>query len=319
MINPLGRLLDENNYVVSDGAMATELEKRGVDTNSALWSAEALIKDPEAVIAVHRSYFEAGAAIATTDSYQATPQAFIEAGFTAAQGAQFITQSVQLAQAARDEYLANLPREERLAKGSALLIAGSVGPYGAYLADGSEYRGDYTLTDTQYRDFHRERMQLLADAGVDLFAFETMPNAAEVKALCGLLTDEFPGMTAWVSLSVGESSTALCDGTSLAAVVDMANACDQITAVGINCTAEENVTATLHTLTPLTAKPIIVYPNNGDIYNPIDKSWQANPNARSFTALAPEWRAAGARIIGGCCRSTPADIAGMATALAAQN
>ncbi len=319
MMNPLGRLLDEGQYLVSDGAMATELEKRGVDTNSALWSAEALIKNPEAVIAVHRSYFEAGAAIATTDSYQATPQAFIEAGFTAQQAGQFITQSVQLAQAGRDEYLANLPRAERLAKGSARLIAGSVGPYGAYLADGSEYRGDYALTDAQYRDFHRERMQLLADAGVDLFAFETMPNAAEVRALCGLLTDEFPGMTAWLALSVGTSHTALCDGTPLAEVLALANDCAQITAVGINCTAEENVTATLHTLAPLTAKPIIVYPNNGDIYNPVDKSWQTNPNARSFAALAPEWQAAGASIIGGCCRSTPADIAGMAAALAAQD
>lgn len=194
--------------LVIDGAMATELEKRGVETNNALWSAMALIHNPDAVIAVHKSYFEAGANVAITDSYQANLPAFEAAGLSVTESRRLISESVRLAQRARDEYR----KEEGLKR--PLLIAGSVGPYGAYLADGSEYTGNYQLTKQQYQNFHRERMQILAAAGADLFAFETQPNFEETQALVDLLENEFPEMSAWVSFSVNQKGQ-LCDGTSL--------------------------------------------------------------------------------------------------------
>ncbi|WP_054679128.1 homocysteine S-methyltransferase [Lacticaseibacillus sharpeae] len=315
MQNPLGNLLDQQQYLVNDGAMGTELEKHGVDTNNALWSAMALLKNPEAVIAVHRSYFEAGANIATTDSYQANPQAFAKLGLTEQQSDDLIRQTVQLASAARDEYLANLTTVQRFSQARNLLIAGSVGPYGTFLADGSEYTGAYDLTADAYQDFHWRRMALLERAGADLFALETMPNFAEIKALCALLKDEFPEMTAWVSLSIGTNQDKLADGTPLADVVEFLNDQRQVVALGINCTSMNNVTSALRVISAHTAKPIIVYPNNGDIYDPTDKSWQVNPEAATFSDLVPEWVANGARIVGGCCRTTPADVAEIKQAL----
>ncbi len=303
----LNDLLNHQHFLINDGAMATELEKAGVDTNNALWSAMALITDPQAVVAVHRSYFEAGANIATTNSYQANPQAFAALGMTAAASDRLIQQTVALAQQARRDYLVTHPQ-----RAGDLLIAGSIGPYGAYLADGSEYTGDYALTGRQYHDFHRRRLQLLAATGADFFALETMPNIQELQALLGLLHAEFPTMTAWASLSVGDYHDRLCDGTPLTTVCRLLNASDQIRAIGINCTAMTNVTATLATLRPLTDKPIVVYPNNGDRYDPSDKSWHSNPDAPSFATLAPQWQQAGASIIGGCCRTTPADIQAIA-------
>ncbi|MFD1485424.1 homocysteine S-methyltransferase [Lacticaseibacillus baoqingensis] len=302
-MSKLNALLQRQTVVINDGAMATELEKAGVPTNNALWSAMALLTDPQAIRAVHRSYFEAGANIATTNSYQANPQAFVKLGLSENAADHLIQQTVTLAKEARSAYLAAHPQ-----RADELLIAGSIGPYGAYLADGSEYTGAYTLTQAQYQAFHRRRMQLLAASGSDFFAFETMPNLQELTALVHLLENEFPTMTAWASLSVGDAHDQLCDGTALEAVCQLLNESPQIEAIGINCTAMTNVAQTLAVLRPLTHKPLVVYPNNGDHYDPSDKTWHVTPNAPSFAALAPQWQQAGAKIIGGCCRTTPADI-----------
>ena len=307
----LKNLITENlkykTGLVVDGAMATELEKRGVETNSDLWSATALIENPEAITAVHKSYFEHGADIATTNTYQANVAKFMELGLTETESKNLIIKAVELAKKARTEYYDGLSEEARSKRAKYPLIAGSVGPYGAYLADGSEYRGDYDLTEEQYQDFHRQRMELLDQAGVDLFAFETQPNFAETKALVNLLQQEFPEQQAWLSFSIKDSET-LCDGTSLHEAVRYFEAVDKISAIGVNCTTLENIEETVKNIRSVTAKPIIVYPNNGDIYDPITKTWQANPQADTFSDLVPSWRQAGADLIGGCCRTTPTDI-----------
>ncbi|GAX01300.1 homocysteine S-methyltransferase [Secundilactobacillus silagei] len=297
--------LEKQSALVVDGAMATELEKRGVDTDNDLWSAMALVHDPDAVVAVHRSYFDAGANIAITDSYQANIPAFVKAGLTQEQSGKMIFDSVKLAQRARSEYEQTLTDEVRQEK--PLLIAGSVGPYGAYLADGSEYTGDYSLTQQEYQDFHRARLNLLEGAGIDLFAFETQPNFAEAKALVNLLQNEFSGIPAWLSFSVTDQAK-LCDGTPLTQAVEYFNQFPDIVAIGVNCTAMANIEALIQVIAKATDKPIIVYPNNGDTYDPVTKTWELNPNAKSFSELVPKWRAAGASLIGGCCRTTPADI-----------
>lgn len=294
--NPLQALLDEQHIVVSDGAMATELEKRGVQIDNELWSATALLKDPGAVQAVHESYFFAGASIATTNTYQANLPSFADFGINHDDGVALIEQAVILAQHA-------------VAGDDSKLIAGSVGPYGAYLADGSEYTGDYSLSKQEYQDFHRLRMQALYDAGVDFFAFETMPNFEETKALVDLLTNEFPTMTAWLSFSIGDRNDKLCDGTELTTATEYFNDNDNVIAVGVNCTNLTNITAAINRIDDVTDKAIVVYPNNGDIYDPDTKTWKTGVDAPIFTDLVPEWINAGAQIIGGCCRTTPDDIA----------
>ncbi|MGN5245139.1 homocysteine S-methyltransferase [Lactiplantibacillus plantarum] len=289
--------------VVSDGAMATELEKRGVATNSALWSATAMLDHPDAIQAVHQSYLDAGAKIMTTNTYQANVPAFEQAGIAAAQARQLIQQAVTIAHTARDaSYVTDA------------VIAGSIGPYGAYLADGSEYTGAYQLTPSAYQDFHRERLALIMAAGVDVLALETMPRLDEVQALVQLITTTWPQQPYWVSFSIKDPQT-LCDGTSLAAAAKWVAAQPNVVAVGVNCTTLENIAPALTTLKAAVAVPLIVYPNSGDQYDPVTKTWQETHLSHQFASFVPQWLAAGARIIGGCCRTTPKDIATVARAL----
>ncbi|MCT4461477.1 homocysteine S-methyltransferase [Lactiplantibacillus plantarum] len=289
--------------VVSDGAMATELEKRGVATNSALWSATAMLDHPDAIQAVHQSYLDAGAKIMTTNTYQANVPAFEQAGIAAAQARQLIQQAVTIAHTARDA-----------SHVTDAVIAGSIGPYGAYLADGSEYTGAYQLTPSAYQDFHRERLALIMAAGVDVLALETMPRLDEVQALVQLITTTWPQQPYWVSFSIKDPQT-LCDGTSLAVAAKWVAAQPNVVAVGVNCTTLENIAPALTTLKAAVAVPLIVYPNSGDQYDPVTKTWQETYLSHQFASFVPQWLAAGTRIIGGCCRTTPKDIATVARAL----
>ena len=289
--------------VVSDGAMATELEKRGVATNSALWSATAMLDHPDAIQAVHQSYLDAGAKIMTTNTYLANVPAFEQAGIAAAQARQLIQQAVTIAHTAR-----------AASHVTDAVIAGSIGPYGAYLADGSEYTGAYQLTPSAYQDFHRERLALIMAAGVDVLALETMPRLDEVQALVQLITTTWTQQPYWVSFSIKDPQT-LCDGTSLAAAAKWVAAQPNVVAVGVNCTTLENIAPALATLKAAVAVPLIVYPNSGDQYDPVTKTWQETHLSHQFASFVPQWLAAGARIIGGCCRTTPKDIATVARAL----
>jgi len=295
------KTLLQQGPVVSDGAMATELEKRGVDTDSALWSATAMIDHLDAIAAVHQSYFAAGAQIATTNTYQANVPAFVAAGIPAESARKLTQQAVHVAVQARDAYASQHPD-------FAGLVAGSIGPYGAYLADGSEYTGAYQKTTAEYQAFHRERLQLVTAAGVDVLALETMPNFAEVQALVQLVTTEFSEQAYWVSFSLKDPAT-LCDGTSLATAAKWVAAQPNVVAVGVNCTTLENITPAVKTLTSAVSIPVIVYPNSGDEYDPQTKTWRKTDLSHQFDDFVPTWLAAGAKIIGGCCRTTPADIA----------
>ena len=312
----LGTALAAQSPLIVDGAMATELEKCGVDTANALWSATALIRNPHVVRDVHRSYFEAGANIAITNTYQANVPAFERIGLTIDEARRLIAVAVDEAIAARNEYRSgtsiSVTKETPGDHASPLLIAGSVGPYGAFLAVGSEYTGGYTLTDVEYRDFHRERMRILAEAGVDLFAFETMPNMTEVRALTGLLSDEFSDMEAWVSFSLRDARH-LCDGTALDEAAAALDRVPGISAIGVNCVPLELVGDAIGCIRSATNKPIIVYPNNGDIYHPDTKTWTPNPSGLGLAQLAQRWIDAGASILGGCCRTTPSDIRELTT------
>ncbi len=306
--DPLDDLLREPGVVVLDGGLGTELERRGADLADRLWSARLLADDPEAIIAVHLAYFRAGAQVATTASYQATFEGFAAGGIAEADAAGLMRRSVELALEARRRY--------RLESGTerALLVAASIGPYGAMLADGSEYRGNYPLDLGELRDFHRRRLRVLAGAGADLLALETIPSLLEAQALVELLA-ELPGTRAWLSFTCADDRH-LRRGDPIEAAVDLANAGPGVVAVGINCTEPPHVAALIGRIARRTVKPIVVYPNGGERWNAGRRAW-TGPIAELVPADIAAWIAAGARLVGGCCRVGPDTIGAIAAIAAA--
>lgn len=304
------RFVAHGGVVMLDGALATELERRGANLNDALWSARVLLEDPGLIRQVHSDYLAAGADVITTASYQATFEGFAQRGLSGERAAALMRLSVQLALEARDEFWAepnNRVGRERP------LVAASVGPYGAYLADGSEYRGDYGLSAAELMDFHRPRLSVLAASGADLLACETIPCRVEGEALVALL-EEFSTMPAWLSFSC-RSGGEVSDGSSFAACAALANRSDQVVAVGVNCTAPRYVEELLHTARMVTDKLLLCYPNSGEAWDPLSNCWIGSTGVTDFHAPAQRWYAAGARLIGGCCRTTPEDIRDMRAAL----
>lgn len=301
MFNPISF----NQNIIIDGALASELQRRGCDLNDSLWSAKVLIEQPDLIRQVHYDYFKAGADCATTASYQASPLGFAKKGISLDESIRLIKKSVELAQQAKEQYL------DQIGKNKPLFIAGSVGPYGAYLADGSEYTGNYQLSEDEFIKFHQIRIQALIDAKADILACETLPNFAEIKALVKVLK-QYPSMTAWFSFTLKDANH-LSDGTPLKEVIDYLNNVDQVVSVGINCIALEEVTAALTVLQTLTRKPLIVYPNSGEQYDPTTKQWHKNHQHNcTFKNQLPTWLKLGAKLIGGCCQTTPKDIAEIA-------
>lgn len=299
--NPLTAILAREPFILLDGAMATELEGRGCNLADSLWSAKVLMENPSLIRDVHLDYFRAGAQVAITASYQATPAGFAARGLDEQRARALIARSVTLAQEARAAYQA-----ENTQAGP-LLVAGSVGPYGAYLADGSEYRGDYQRSAEEFQAFHRPRIDTLLEAGVDLLACETLPSFAEISALAALLT-ESPSARAWFSFTLRDAQH-LSDGTPLRDVIATLADYPQVLAVGINCIALEKTRDALRHLHSLTPLPLVVYPNSGEQYDAASKTWHSHgPACDTLAHHLPEWLAAGARLIGGCCRTTPADI-----------
>jgi homocysteine S-methyltransferase len=302
-MNPIASILDHYPALVIDGALATELERRGCDLNDELWSAKILLEEPEKIKQVHHDYFKAGADCAITASYQATIEGFRKRGLNEEEAVALIQKSVSLAREARDEFWAD---ESNHAGRARPFVAASVGPYGAFLADGSEYRGNYGLTEKELMDFHRPRMTALIEAGADLLACETIPCLIEAQALAKLLK-KFPGATAWVSFSGGDEKH-ISEGQLFADCVRQLERHPQIAAIGINCTSPQYIPSLIREARTATEKPILVYPNSGETYNATRNDWDGKPVLDSFGEQAREWYEAGARLIGGCCRTTPEDI-----------
>lgn len=306
----LSQLLETGVDLIADGALATELEARGCNLDDPLWSAKVLMEQPNLIRDVHRDYFEAGAAIATTASYQATPLGFARRGLAFDASLELVALSVQLADDARRQHLAAHP------DAGPLLVAGSVGPYGAYLSDGSEYRGDYVLSAKEFADFHRPRIDALVAAGTDFLACETLPSFAETEALLALTREA--GVESWFTFSLRDGGH-LADGTPLEAVAELIDAEPLVAALGVNCVPLHRVAPALATFKASTVKPLVAYPNSGETFDPVSKTWAATMaasggGAGGLAQGAPEWRALGAKILGGCCRTTPADIAALARA-----
>jgi homocysteine S-methyltransferase len=295
----VGFAVPDDTVLIGDGGFATELQARGHDLSDALWSARLLVDAPQEVVAAHVAFFRAGAMIATTASYQASFEGFAARGIGRAEAARLMRRSVELARQARAE----VGNEGRW-------VAASVGPYGAALADGSEYRGRYGLTVRQLADWHRPRLEVLADAGADVLALETVPDVDEAEALVGLVQEL--GVPAWLSYTIDGARTRA--GQPLADAFAVAAGVPQIVAVGVNCCAPQDVLPAIQPAREVTGK-VIVYPNSGELWDAGRRGWLGP--SRFSADLAPQWVSAGARIIGGCCRVRPADIAQLAKALAA--
>jgi homocysteine S-methyltransferase len=310
-MNPIASILDPSTrsgrrpqpVLVIDGALATELERRGFDLKDDLWSAKILLEQPEAIKQLHYDYFKAGADCAITASYQASIQGFMKRGLNESEAIDLIKKSVRLAIEARDEFWAE---EANRAGRSKPFVAASVGPYGAYLADGSEYRGNYGLTEKELIEFHRPRMKALIEAGAEILACETIPTPIEARALVKLL-GEFEGMCAWISFSCRDEAH-VCEGQRLEECIRQVQASPQVLAVGVNCTSPKFIPSLIREARKATEKPILVYPNSGESYSAERNDWNGEPVYESFGEEAREWYEAGARLIGGCCRTSPQDI-----------
>lgn len=285
--------------VVLDGGMSNQLASAGHDLSDELWSARLLAEDPEAVTAAHLAYFDAGADVAITASYQATFEGFARRGTGQDEAAALLALSVECARTAARRSRTSRP----------LWVAASVGPYGAMLADGSEYRGRYGRSVTELERFHRPRMEVLAAAAPDVLALETVPDTDEAEALLRALRGL--GVPAWLSYSVAGDRTRA--GQPLEDAFAPAARADEVIAVGVNCCTPEDADHAVALAARVTGKPVVVYPNSGEEWDARARNWTGTP---TFTASrVTGWRESGARLIGGCCRVGPETISSVAGTL----
>jgi homocysteine S-methyltransferase len=295
---------------ILDGGLATELEAQGFDLSDRLWSARVLVDAPAAIEAVHRAYFAAGATVATTASYQATAPGFAAVGLDADAALAAIRRSVELAIAAREAHMAAAKGQ---LGGPELLVAGSIGPYGALLADGSEYRGDYDPGEAVLREVHAPRMDALLAAGADLLALETIPTVREAEVLVRLVEER--GASAWLSYQCRDG-TATAAGEPIEDAVRVVDGVRGFVAVGVNCTAPRHIPALLAQAATVTPLPLIAYPNGGDTWDGTARRWVAADAGGAFDpATVAGWTDRDATWLGGCCGTGPADIARLTTAV----
>ncbi|AGP54504.1 homocysteine S-methyltransferase [Streptomyces rapamycinicus] len=295
----------ERGPLVLDGGLSNQLEAQGCDLSDELWSARLLADDPGQLEAAHTAYARAGARVLITGSYQATYEGFAHRGVGREEATALLRRSVELARAGAERAAAGrTAADERGAE--PVWVAASVGPYGAMLADGSEYRGRYGLSVAELARFHRPRIEALAAAGPDALALETVPDADEAAAMLSAV--EGCGVPVWLSYSIaGETTRAgqpLRDAFALAAGVD------QVIAVGVNCCAPGDADRAVEIAADITGKPVVVYPNSGEEWDATARSWRGR--ATFDPGRVKAWRDAGARLIGGCCRVGAERIAELA-------
>ena len=306
MTDPIRAFLEREGFLVVDGGLATELEALDCDLSDELWSARALLDAPDAIRTVHRRYLEAGADCIATATYQATFEAFAARGLDEAATARLMRDSVNLAVSAREDFLGGAAARPSPADRSPPLVAASIGPYGAFLADGSEYRGDYGLSAAELYDFHAPRWEVLAETEADVLACETTPSVEETRAYCRLAAVSH--RPTWVSFQCRDGAH-LADGTPLETAAALCDAEPHVVAVGVNCTDPGDTVSLIEAARRATGKPILVYPNSGEVWDAEAKRWIGPANPLDWGRSAAEWLAAGADGVGGCCRVGPSAIA----------
>lgn len=299
---PLSRIERVRDLLVSgpqpiDGGLATLLEARGHDLSDALWSARVLADDPAAIASAHREYVDAGARVLVTASYQVSRQGFRDVGRGQGDADHALRRSVELAKGATG--------------GDGVLVAASVGPYGAITHDGGEYRGRYGLSREQLTDFHRARIEILVEAEPDLLAIETIPDADEVAALVDVLA-QFPEMPAWITVSCADGARTNAGQPVEEAAVIAARA-PTVMAVGVNCTAPAYVAELLARMHDAVDLPLVVYPNTGRSWDPMI-GW-VGPETGIDEQQVSTWLAQpGVSLVGGCCGIGPQGVSVIAAA-----
>ncbi|KPJ74683.1 MAG: hypothetical protein AMS19_15035 [Gemmatimonas sp. SG8_23] len=308
-MNPFLPQLERRGRVVLDGGFATALEARGHDLSSKLWSARVLVEQPDEVAAVHEAYLRAGATCVITASYQATLPGLVDYGLERDEAEAAIRSSVEIAREVRDRF-AGGPGGPTDEVEPPPLVAASVGPYGAFLADGSEYDGRYGVSDDDLRDFHEQRLRLLVAGGPDVLAFETIPSAREAAVLLDLLESDRDAR-GWFSFSCADGRR-IWDGTSIEAVTRLCRDRDRVAGVGVNCTDPRFLGELVRRIRSETDLPIVAYPNSGERYDGRSKQWSWPTDDEEAVSwiegLRDAWQE-GARVVGGCCRIGPEDIA----------
>jgi homocysteine S-methyltransferase len=301
-------VLDRDRPILIDGGLATQLEAQGCDIGNALWSASLLQTNPEAIVEATRAYLDVGAECVATATYQASREGFATLGLSADEADELMNLSVDLAIRARDEFLAANPRIDYMP-----FIAASIGPYGAMLHDGSEYKGKYGVPGVTLREFHEARLKLFNASEADILALETVPSRLEAEVLAELLSDcDTP---AWISFSCCDD-THISDGTPITEVVALFDDHPTVFAVGVNCTPPQFVPELVRKIRAAApAKSIIAYPNSGEVYSVEDNSWSGTVTPGDCANAALAWIEAGASIVGGCCRMGPDHIRAMRDAI----
>jgi homocysteine S-methyltransferase len=297
---------DFTSIRVLDGAMATELERRGCDISGPLWSAHVLDQSPATIAAVHLDYLRAGADCISTASYQVSAHGYRELGRSARDAADALRLSVSIAEEVREEYAREDARR--------IWVAASLGSYGAVLHNGAEYHGRYEIGFSELIEFHAERLAVIAETSADFAAIETIPSLEEAQAILRALA-RTPGLSAWVSFTC-RGAFNVAHGELLEDCADAIAASPQVLAVGINCTAPHNISSLIAEARrgARGRKPVIVYPNSGETWDAVTRSWRGDANTGRYGQSARSWFAAGAQAVGGCCRTGPAHIAAVAAA-----
>lgn len=290
--------------LVLDGGLSNQLDSQGCDLNHRLWSARLLETDPGAIKQAHLAYLEAGARCIITSSYQASIPGFMALGHDRTSAETLIKKSTVLAREAVKDFMATNPGNDLP------LVAASIGPYGAYLADGSEYRGNYGLSDEELAKFHRPRFKLLDTTEADFFACETLPSFQEARVL-GEILMEF-NKPAWISFSC-KNEYLLNDGSRLKDCAAIFATHPRVFAIGVNCIAPKYISPMISTIKEISdKKKVVVYPNSGEIYHAASKTWSGTSDLPFFQKMVREWLDLGADIIGGCCRMGPQYIKSIA-------
>ncbi|WP_328620065.1 homocysteine S-methyltransferase [Streptomyces sp. NBC_00354] len=293
---PLAEAL-ARRVVLLDGGLSNQLADQGCDLSGGLWSGRVLAERPDQVEAAHTAYARAGAEVLITAGYQVGYEAFAAHGHDRAATTALLQRSVTLAARAAE------------AADHEVWVAASVGPYGAVLADGSEYRGRYGLSVRELAAFHRPRIEALLEAGPDVLALETVPDADEAEALLTVLAGT--GVPAWLSYTVADARTRA--GQPLPEAFALAAGTPEIIALGVNCCAPADVLPALEAAASVTAKPLLAYPNDGSVWDAATGEWHAPADPAPWPTAA--WTRTGARLIGGCCRIGPAGIAELAAGI----
>ena len=299
----LQQMIDKHKIVIIDGSMGTALEHLGADLNDKLWTAKVLAETPDLVKEVHLNYFKAGADVGITCSYQATIPGLREAGYSQREAEQLICRSVEIFKEAREEWWQSEGKKEN--RLWPLCLAG-IGPYGAYLADGSEYTGNYTLSDEELYDFHYRRMELLWASGADVLLIETQPSLRE--ALVEAQIAEELNAPYWISFSCADEHH-INEGTPIRECAkEVLKGHPLLQAIGVNCTKPEFVASLVTDLVANTDLPVFCYPNSGEEYDATTKTWHGTASTKGFGDYALEYMLAGASAVGGCCTTVTEHI-----------